>query len=191
MWPKSKTTKGEAIDYYARVADDTRSSPDRAAADARPLPRRRRWPALLREAHPQGRARLGAIGAGWHGPRRRDRLRRLRRQAVARMARSDGRARASPVALEGGRDGVPHRDRLRSRPRSARRDARVLHGRDAGPRALPGHRARVLRQDVWLQGRPGLRSPERLRRRTRRRNRSPTPSPRRSRRPSPRSSSRA
>ena len=190
MWPKSKTTKGAGHRLLRARRGNPGSAPGRPTAHACPIPRRRRRPALLREAHPEGGAGLDPLRAGRHGPRRRDRLRRLRRQTVSRLARPDGGPRAPPLALEGGRDGMPDGPRLRPRPGSARRDARVLHGRAAGARALPGNRHGELRQDLRLEGNAGVRALERLGDVRDAPSRSPTRSPRRSRRPSRRWSSR-
>ena len=61
LYPKAGFTKGEVIDYYARVADAMLPHLRGRAADAAPLPRRRRRArgSLLREALPQAPARLG------------------------------------------------------------------------------------------------------------------------------------
>ena len=66
---KPAFTKGEVIDYYARVGRDDPPPPARPAADPGPLPRRGRGQALLREAGAQPHARLGPHRADRDGPR--------------------------------------------------------------------------------------------------------------------------
>ena len=68
-------------------------------------------------------------------------------------ARARGRLRAADDA------------RLRSRSRAARRRRRLLRGRAPPPAAHGAARARVLREDLRLEGAPGLRPARRPRRR--------------------------
>ncbi len=192
MWPKSKTTKGEAIDYYARVAETLCAAPRRAAADPRPLPRRRRRPALLREAHPQGCAGLGSLGAGGDGhasARSTSSSATTSRPLVwlAQMGALELHPSLSKVDDDGVPDGrSPSTSTRGRRPPCSECCMVALRVRELFER----RRTRELRQDVRLEGPPGLRAAERRRRRTSKRSRSPTRSPRRSRRRSRRWSSR-
>ena len=54
LYPRTGTTKGEVIDYYARIAPDLLPHLARACGDPEPLARRGRGPAVLREERPAG-----------------------------------------------------------------------------------------------------------------------------------------
>ena len=66
LYPKAGFTKGEVVDYYAKVADGDGPPPERPGGDAAPLPGRSRRPrlGLLREALPQAPAEMGEDGVG-------------------------------------------------------------------------------------------------------------------------------
>ena len=192
LWPKSKTTKGEAIDYYARVADTIVPH-----LKGRPLTRVR-FPdgvdgyRFYEKRAPKGAPGLGQDGAGRLRPGGRDRLRRLRRQADARSG--SRRWRRSSSTRRSRRRGAwrcPTVDGLRPRPGPARpRSASAAWSRCGSASSSQGIGLEVVREELGLEGPPGLRAAERHGRSTSGRSRSPRRSRRRSSRPSPTSSSR-
>ncbi len=93
-----------------------------------------------------------------------DRLLRLRRPSDAGVAGEPGGPRAPSVAVEGPGGGAADGDGLRPRPGAGQRARRVLRGGGDPARRAPAARARVLPEDVGLEGDSGLRAPERGRR---------------------------
>ena len=121
LYPEAGFTKGEVVDYYAKVGGDDGPPPERPRGDPAPLPRRRRRPRLrlLREALPQAPAEMGEDDATVRaGPERRQhRLLRLRRPADPDLDGAAGGDRAAPLALAGAGADAADRARLRPRPR--------------------------------------------------------------------------
>ena len=161
LYPKAGFTKGEVIDYYARVGPAMVPASARQAPDPAALPERRRGAVVLREARAQAPARLGEDRDGRIRPRGRDRLHAVRQPGDADLARAASGAGAAPVALEGQEHGEPDRRRLRPRPRAAGGRNRLLPGCAAAPTSVRRAGAEMLPQDVRLEGIAGLRPAER------------------------------
>ena len=79
LYPRTGTTKGEVLNYYAQVAPGDAAAARRPLRDAGPLAQRRGEAELLREEHPERHAVVGAH----------------RRGADDRVARPAGRATAT------------------------------------------------------------------------------------------------
>ncbi len=167
LWParrggrggsRSAFTKGEAIDYYARIADTI--LPHLAG---RPLTRVRfpdgvegqRFFEKRAPKHTPDWVRTAPIEMGSVG---RARLHRLRRPPDPGLARTARRARAPPVACAREEARAADRARLRPRPGRAGDGRRVRAGGAAPARAVREPRPRVLPQALGLEGDPGLRA---------------------------------
>ena len=108
----------EVIDYYARVAAALLPHLRGRPLTLKPLPRRRRGAALLREALPRSTRPTGCKTAPIEmGTAGRDQLLRLRRPRDAGLARAARGARAAPVAVARRRSpSGPTVARVRPRP---------------------------------------------------------------------------
>ena len=163
--PGAGFTKGEIIDYYARIAPvmlphlatgRSRSSASRTAST----------PRVLREERAQGHARLGtdgpAAGAGQQQGPRRARLRRRRRPADAGLGRPT--SRRSRCTSRSGRSDRAARVRdpdllvVDLDPGAPADVAGLRRGRRCCVREyLRGRRPDLLREDERLEGNAGLR----------------------------------
>ncbi len=151
MYPTTGTTKGEVLNYYARVSAGAAAAPGTPRGDPDPLAARHRRHAVLREEPALGRPDLAALGGG---P-----LDRLARRTATRSAtRSSTGWRTSPTSPtwplssctctsgRSGRNGQPknpNRHGHRPRPRAPGGPAGVLPGGAAGARQA--RRARAVR----------------------------------------------
>ena len=143
LYPEAGFTKGQVIDYYARVAEVL-------------LPHLRGRPLTLKR-YPNGvegkffyEKRCPQHRPDWvqtasdleRPPRGRDRLLPGRRPADPDLARQPRRPRAAHLALARRRDRDPDRARLRPRPRRPRRRPRLRPGRALAARPLRAARPR-------------------------------------------------
>ena len=144
-------TKGEVIDYYARIADDDAAARPRPGAHPAALPRRRpgghrrardtgrdhaaRGRLVLREERARRHPGLGAPTAGAH-ERGRHRLRRRRGDRDAGLAREPRRPRAARPAVDDRQR--PARDRTACSTCPARSRGRRAAGRPGRRRPRPG-----------------------------------------------------
>ena len=157
LYPATGFTKGQVIEYYARIAPVLV-----AHLDDRPLTLKRypngvedkfffekNCPKHAPDWIPTGALREPALGRG--------RLLCLQGAGDARVARSDGRARAasaaSPRTEARDADGAG----LRSGPRAAGHDRRMLRGGAVAERDVRAVRPAGVRQDVRVQGPADLR----------------------------------
>ena len=112
LYPRTGTTKGEVLNYYAQVAPAMLPLLDRPLRDPGPLAQRRGEAELLREEHPERHAVVGAHGRGaddrvaspgkWSGAqRRRPGLPGRRRPRHLDLAGQPGRARAARAPVDG------------------------------------------------------------------------------------------
>ena len=130
LYPATGFTKGQVIDYYARIAPVL--VPHLAG---RPLTLKR-YPngvdsEFLREERHRAPARLGEDRA--HLERRQPAQRQLhsgRRSAHGRLDGEPGRHRTASVAFAGEEHRLSHHDGVRSRSRAAREHRAVRAGRD-------------------------------------------------------------
>ena len=88
-------TKGEVVDYYARIADDRAAAPGRAGADVQALPERHRHQGVLREALPDHRPEWVERRPRPRRPAGRHRVLLRRLAGVARVGRQHGGDRAA------------------------------------------------------------------------------------------------
>ena len=159
LYPEAGFTKGQVIDYYTRVAPGL-------------LPHLR-GRALTLKRYPNGveaghfyEKQKPSHAPEWvqsradPGRRPDDRLRALRRPAHPRLARQPRRPRAAPLAGAGRGPRRAHRARLRPRPGPPAGAGRVLRGGAAAARHARPARARVLPEDLGLEGHAGLRAAE-------------------------------
>ena len=146
LYPGHGFTKGEVIDYYARIAPALLPHLPGPPGHAQAVSRRRRRADVLREERALPHARLGADRRASHSGRQPGvaRLRHRRRPAHPRLA-------ANLAALElhvpavacraAWRRARPRPDGLRPRPRPARRSGRRTRGRRAAAGAARPRRA--------------------------------------------------
>ena len=161
-------TKGEVIDYHARIAPVMRAAPARAGADVPPLPERHRRAGLLREALPGPPAGVGAGGARAGRPPRRHRVLLHRGAGGAGVGRQHGGDRAARADGAGRRPRHAAGGRVRLRSRAADRHRRLLRDRPAASATiLAAVGARGLVQDVGLEGPAAVRAAEHRRRHAR------------------------
>jgi bifunctional non-homologous end joining protein LigD len=158
MYPAVGFTKGQVIDYYARIGPTV-------------LPHLRDRPLTLKR-YPDGIAGeyfyekqsppvLGSDRGAVEPPQQADdRIHARPGPADARVAGQPGRHRAAHLALPGLRHHAPDHARVRPRPGRAGRRARVRPGRALGARPVRAARPRDVREDVGLEGAPGLRAAE-------------------------------
>ena len=156
LYPEPGFTKGEVIDYYARIAPAMLPH-----LDGRPLTLRR-YPngvddkSFFEKRCPKHRPDWVATAPidTSEGPID---FCLLRRQADPRLGRPARRPGAPSLALAGQGHGQPDRGRLRPRPGAAGRHRRLLPRRAAAARALRPLRPRVLPEDLGVEGDAGLR----------------------------------
>ena len=132
MYPATETTKGEVLDYYARVSEVLLPHLAAPPGDPRPLAARRRGPAVLREEP----ALRGAVLAP-ACPGRRRHLPARPGDRRAHLPRQPQLPRAARPAVDGRRRrraAEPRPARHRPRPGQAGRAARVRAGRPARAR---------------------------------------------------------
>ena len=158
LWPETGFTKGQAIDYYAKVAPAILPHLHGRALTRVRFPNgvaAKHFYEKRAPSHTPDWVRTAPIEMSREGA---DRLHRLRREGDAHLAGAAGGARAPPLAGPGRGLRQPDRGRVRPRPRRPGRRHRLL------PRRAPpaGHvrraRPRVLPEDVGLQGPAGLRA---------------------------------
>ncbi len=165
LYPKAGFTKGEVIDYYAKVVAE-RSSPTCAAARVT----LRRFPegvddtdaAFFEKRCPKHRPKWVKTATVLAGPHAGDidfcvcedlpTLIWMAQLAAIELHPSLSLAR---------RPEQPDRARLRPRPRPAGRRRRLLPGRAPPARAVRPFRPRVLPEDLGLEGPAGLRPAQR------------------------------
>ena len=153
-------TKGEVIDYYARIAPRRRAAPARPGADVPALPQRHRRPGLLREALPGPPPGVGAGRARPRRPPRRHRVLLHRGAGGDGVGRQHGGHRAARPDGAGRRPRHAAGRRVRLRPGPAHRHHRLLRDRPAGPRRPRRRRPRGVVQDVGLEGAAAVRAAE-------------------------------
>ena len=98
LWPRGRLHQGRGDRLLRADRADDPAPPARPRADPGPVSRRRRGPALLREARAEAHARLGQDRADRDGLGRGARLHRLRRPPDPGLARAARGARAAPLA---------------------------------------------------------------------------------------------
>ena len=166
LWPETGFTKGQAIDYYARIADAILPHLARPAADPGALSRTASTRSASTRSAALHTARLGQDRPG---------LERRATRATSTTAVCNDRATliwlAQLAALElhpslslAKDDRAPDRARLRPRPRASRRTSSTAAGSRCASRELfGGLEPRVLPEDLGVEGAPGLRPAEHAR----------------------------
>ena len=125
-------TKGEVIDYYARIAPVAVPHLRGRALTFRRFPNGTDEPGLLREALPEPPPRVGAGRPRARRPPRRHRVLLHRGDGGAGVGRQHGGDRAARPDGAGRRPRHAARRRVRLRPRAAHRHHRLLRHRAAG-----------------------------------------------------------
>ena len=170
LYPKAGFTKGDMIEYYARIAAGAAAAPARPAADAEALPERRGGQVLLREAVPVAPARLGPDGARCGAGRNKkdinfclanDRPTLVWTSNLADIELHTSLSLADPIER-------PTMMVFDLDPGEPADIVAVLPGRPLAARAVRPAGPRGVPEDVGLEGAPGVRAAEHRRRDLRR-----------------------